>query len=168
MRRNPPVPDNKLELVVDFVSRLMESEMVRLQKTIDTIVERNNDLNFTSNNRFRHNGLVWQHSTLDGKELPTPLDSTLEPLADTLSSQWNTAQADKKRIVQCIRLVVTHAETLEDWRNLLPDEFSQYFIKHIPRTRQQSEVWKLTEAQKRDYASVLLLVKKYYGLTLFN
>lgn len=170
MRRFAPQPDNKLELVKEFVNLLTECEQKRLSQLTDKLIEENNSLNFSVNNRFRHSGKVWQHSDVNmpSRELATPLDPRLEEKADMLVKQYETLTNDSTRIVQCLRMLVQHAASTEDWRNLLPEEFAKYFKEPIPRTRQQSEVWKLTEPQQKDYASVLLLIQKYSGLALFN
>lgn len=170
MRRSAPQPDTKMELVKEFVNLLTESEQKRLTELTDKLIEENNSLNFSINNRFYHSGKVWKHSdaNMQSRELATPLDFRLEDRADMLVKQHETLTKDTARIVQCLRMLVNHAASTEDWRNVLPEEFAKYFKDPIPRTRQQSEVWKLTEPQQRDYASVLLLIQKYSGLALFN
>lgn len=168
MRRNPPQPDIKLELVTDFVNLLMEPEYKRLRQLIDDTVMENNQ-HYPANNRYRHNGKVWQLSdpNITGRELASPLHPTLEAKADMLSTQWELALSDKKRMVQCLRLLINHAAEMQDWRNLLPDEFAKFFKDPVPRTKQQIEVWQLTEPQKKDYYSVLLVIQKYSGLAMF-
>lgn len=168
MRRNPPAPDIKMELVTNFVQLLMEPEYKRLAALIDNIVVKNNQ-HYPANNRYRHNGKVWQLSdpTVSGRELASPLHASLEPEADMLAVQWEMAMNEQKRMAQFLRLLVNHASELQDWRNLLPDEFAKYFKDPIPRTKQQHEVWQLTEPQKKDYYSVLMLIQKYSGLAMF-
>lgn len=94
-----------------------------------------------------------------------PLDESLQPSARLLVNKINKLRADEQRVVNFFGVLAQRCNTVEDFRDMLPDMVVERMAPHqitaIPRTREAGYAFSSSPAKSKMYQDGLDIMYHY-------
>lgn len=146
-----------------FTKRLFDAEAGRLEKLLQTVIDKNCWLTGTNNST----GIIYKGQKYFNKVgVSTPLDESLEPMMEDYCLQHASLIREATAVNQLVLMLTSNCTSVQDIRDALP-ECLIIQCKDLPTyglARTRPATWNLTNKQKVIYEKVLPTVE-YFAAT---
>lgn len=154
-------------MIENIVMQLFRAETIQHQKQIDSLADRNDQLHKTYSNGFNYLGVNYArrgYPIADGGNLHSSLHSEMNEL---LRFKWDV-DSDKNIITQVLYRLTKNCQSLQEYRDALPECLVQFDYRFSGMARTREPAWTLEKGSRthRQYLKYLTKIETYCAMHL--